>query len=235
MYDKYADYLPGCPADYNLPAHKPVFFELLPPASNPRRGGPSGQRARSPVTCEPPVQQLLQLSAAQPLLPLQTSVSAASGQDSSTIFSALPEAGGSLGASGGPAGGLPPEVLALLPRETQAQVLQAYKTAAQAQALQQAFAGGLPGSLPLAQLLQAQLLQGQGGQQMPLGSQKVSSGLQLPVGQAWPGAGPSDTQPEADRKQSQSPGHLVSPAAALLTDSRARVLGSARGSRLFLL
>lgn len=155
--------LPGCPADYDLPMMQPVVFELR--RLNSSHGPLPSQLAASQALAQAQGPQI-------PGFPGRAG-STSSAQDSSSFlgsFQQLQGAGGSIG--GGQVGGVvPPEVLALLPTETQAQIAQAFRTAAQAQALQQALSGPLP--VGLAQLLQAQL--------MPLQQQPQLAALQAPA------------------------------------------------------
>ena len=147
-YHKFANYLEGCPGDYDLPVHKPVFFDLL--QLNPATGQPVRTQplpalpAQRPPPAPAPPPPTLEIGAPPPLA--ETSIFASIPQPAPqpvNLLSSLPGAH------------IPPEVQALLPAEVQAQLAYAFQQAAQAK-LQQA--APLPLQLQLQQLLQTQLL-----------------------------------------------------------------------------
>ena len=167
-YHKFANYLEGCPGDYDLPVHKPVFFDLL--QLNPATGQPARTQ---------PLVSLPALPAGRPPLalappPPASEIGAPPPLAESSIFAGIPQPPPQQGnlLSSLPGAHIPPEVQALLPAEVQAQLAYAFQQAAQAK-LQQA------APLPLPLQLQLQLQQLLQTQYLPASLQQAAQILQL--------------------------------------------------------
>ena len=153
-YHKFANYLEGCPGDYDLPVHKPVFFDLL--QLNPATGQPARSQPLQTLPGRPPPL----LAPPPPVLappPPASEIGAPPPLAETSIFAGLPQPPPQQAnlLSLLPGAHIPPEVQALLPAEVQAQLAYAFQQAAQAK-LQQATS--LPLQLQLQQLLQTQFL-----------------------------------------------------------------------------